>query len=169
MAEPTTPYCSETLLDRFMSSGFSTAAADNNADGTADTDVINDALMDATLEIWTACCGTYSDEGLEASTRVETWCKILGAYNLSMTRGNPPPDAWAMEVEKIRETLDKIAGGTLLLPGVSLRGDMRPTLSNLRIDRRFPNSTVRVTPTNSSSPATTLTRDAVPDYPAAYD
>ena len=43
-------YCSIAQLDRFMSSNATTDFADHDADGTADTDVIEDCINQATDE-----------------------------------------------------------------------------------------------------------------------
>lgn len=164
-----------------MSSGFSLAAADHDANSAADDYVINDALMEATCEIYQCCSGIYSDAGLAASGLtsssaasltggiIATWCKVLAACNLAERRGNTIPDSWFKEREIIRAKLERIQAGARLLPSIAMRGDLRPSWSNLEVDRRYPHSTIRRTPSNSSDAPTVLTRDDTPLYPLPID
>ncbi len=169
MALLATVYTSVAKVQRFMSHAFALMASDHEEDGEPNSDVIEDAINWATEEIDMYATQRYSESGLSGSELVSRWCTLLAAYFLSQTRGNPPPAAWEEMVKRLYDNLTKIASGTLKLPGVSLRADMRPTMSNVVIDRRYRRSKARVSQANSSDPTTELTQDVANDYPGVWD
>lgn len=156
----TTVYCSIAELQRFMSSDATTDAADHDADGTADTDVIEDCINQATDEIDLYARQQHTQAQLATSTLITRWCIVMSARFLQERRMNVVSDSVAVQWDRIIENLEKVADNRLQLPGLAKRDDMRPTWSNLKIDRRFRHSKIRVTQTNSSSAPTKLTQDA---------
>jgi len=154
-----TVYCSIAELQRFLSTNAVTDFADHDADGTADTDVVEDCINQATDEIDLFARQRYTPTILATSTLITRWCVVIAARFLSQRRGNVVPDSIEVEWQRIVEHLEAIASGLRQLPGLALRDDMRPSWSNLTIDRRWRRSTVRVTRQNSSDAPTSLTQD----------
>lgn len=165
-----TTYCSVADVKRLFSSAGVDAYADHDGDSSADTDVVEDCINQATEEIDAYARQRYTQSGLSGSTLINRWCTTLAVYFLCMRRGNTIPDAIATETERILDPdkglLSRLAAGNYHLPGVAMRADMRPSWSNLRIDRRYPRSKTRVTRTNSSDSPTKLTRDFEENYPS---
>ena len=153
-------YCSIAELDRFMSSNATTDFADHDADGTADTDVIEDCINQATDEIDLYARQQHTQAQLATSTLITRWCVVMAARFLQERRMNVVSESIIAQWDRIIENLQKVAENRLQLPGLAKRDDMRPTWSNLKIDRRFRHSKIRVTQTNSSSAPTKLTQDA---------
>lgn len=161
-------YCTEAEIVRFLSSNAVTDFADNDADGTADTGVVDDCINQATQEIDLYATQRYDQTGLATSTIINRWAVVMASMFLCHRRGNVVPDSIATEWERIQERLQQIAQGTLQLPGVSLRADLRPSFSNLDVDRRRRRSTIRVTPTNSTDAPTALTQDRINEAQGNY-
>ena len=153
-------YCSIPELQRFMSSDATTDFADHDADGTADTDVIEDCINQATDEIDLYARQQHTQAQLATSSLINKWCIVMSARFLQERRMNGVSNSVAVQWDRITENLQMVAENRLQLPGLAKRDDMRPTWSNLKIDRRFRHSKIRVTQTNSSSAPTKLTQDA---------
>ena len=165
-----TVYCSIAELQRFMSSDATDDAADHDADGTADADVIEDCINQATDEIDLYCLEQHTQAQLATSTLITRWCVVMSARFLQERRMNVVSESIAVQWDRILENLQNISDGTLQLPNLAKSDDMRPTWSNLKIDRRFRHSKIRVTQTNSSSAPTKLTQDAtLPEPSGRFD
>ena len=134
--------------------------ADHDADGSADTDVIEDCINEATDTIDLYARQQHTQAQLATSTLITRWCVVMSARFLQERRMNVVSDSVAVQWDRILENLQKVADNLLQLPGLAKRDDMRPTWSNVKIDRRFKHSKIRVTQTNSSSAPTKLTQDA---------
>lgn len=160
-----TPYCTLEDMQRLFSSQGVTAFSDHDADGQDDDGVTDDCIDQATEEINYYAMQFYSAASLAASTLINRWCTVLAVVFLCQRRGNPIPDSLASEREAIIAKLIEIRSGIGKLPGVAYKSNLRPSFSNLEIDRRFPSSRVRVNRTNSDGVATTLTQKAVGDSP----
>lgn len=152
--------CSETDMQRLFSAAGVLSFADHDADGTADTGVTDDCINQATGEIQ-FYCNQYAAADLADSTLVSRWATVLAVRFLCQRRGNGVPDSIESEYQDIKENLKEVRAG-FPIPGVPYRTNSLPTMSNVRIDRRFPDSTVRVTPNNSTNAPTVLTQDTVP-------
>ena len=156
MALLATVYCTEAELIRFMGQGAVDDFGDNDADGTADAEVVNDCINQATEEIDLYLRQRYTQAALATSTLVNRWCVVMAARFETQRRGNPVPDSieqeWLRIADPASGLIVQIGLGHKQLPGIALRDDLRPTMSNVRIDRRYRTSTVRVTKANSSSP-----------------
>lgn len=168
-----TVYCSESEVQRFLSSGAVTDFADHDADGTADEHVVDDCINQATEEIDLFARQRYTQTILKTSTLVNRWCVVMASRFLCQRRGNIVPETIEREWERIADPvtghLAAIAAGRRQLPGMALREDLRPTMSNLTVDRRRQRSTIRVTNVNSSDPPTKLTQDTVIETPSQFD
>ncbi len=163
-------YCSIAELQRFLSTNAVTDFADHDADGTADTDVVEDCINQGTEEIDLHARQQYTPAVLATSTLIKRWCVVMSARFLQERRGNVVSDSIAVQWDRIIENLEKVANNRLQLPGLAKRDDLRPTWSNLKIDRRFRHSKIRVTQTNSSNAPTKLTQDAtLPEAAGRFD
>ena len=173
MALLSTVYCTEAEMIRFLSQNALDDFGDNDADGTADADVVNDCINQATEEIDMYLTERYTQSGLSGSTLVNRWCVVMASRFLCQRRGNVVPfsieDEWERLTDPAVGKLVLIAKDQLQLPGVALRADLSPSFSNLTVDRRNRRSTIRRTPTNSSSSATALSRDDVRELPGQWD
>ena len=169
-----TVYCTVAQVERLMSSTSVQEFSDHNADGTTDTDVVHDCINQATEEIDLFLRQRYTPAALATSTLVTRWAVTMSARLLCTRRGNVIPDSIEREWERIADPdnglLVQVSRGIRQLPGIALRETLRPTMSNVAIDRRYQRSTVRVTRQNSSNPSTKLTQDtAQHDYPQILD
>ena len=170
MALLATVYCTTAELGRYMSAAGVIDWADHDSSGTSDTDVVEDQINEATMVIDLHLRERYAKATLAAHTLVNRWCVRMAAYYLCSLRGNPPPDTVAVEFEWIAGPdgyLAKIKRGDMSLPDAAQSDDLRPTMSNVTIDRRYPHSKVRVTRPNSSDAPTKLTQD-FESHPAHY-
>lgn len=156
-----TVYCSIAELQRFLSTNAVTDFADHDADGTAETDVVEDSINQATDEIDLYARQQYTPAVLGTSTIITRWCVVIAARFLQERRGNGVSNSIAVQWDRIIENLEKIARNRLQLPGLAKRNDLRPTWSNLMVDRRYRRSTIRVSRTNSSDAPTQLTQDSI--------
>ena len=157
--------CTSADMTRLLSSHGVTGFADHDDDGAADSGVLDDCINQATEEIRGFCWMWYSDDALATSTLINRWATVLSCYFLMTRRANPAADSMAAEFERIFSLLQMVAAGSYRIPGLALRGDLRPTMSNVQVDRRWPVSTIRVTRQNSSDPPTTLTQDDALEVP----
>jgi phage gp36-like protein len=156
-------YCEEADVRRLFSAHGVTAFADHDQDGESDAEVVNDCINQACEEINLYAQQRYTPAQLATSTLIARWTTTLACYFLCLRRGNPVPASIEGEFTRILSKLEQIALGSLALPGIALRDDMRPSMSNLTVDRRYPQSRIRVTPNNSTDAPTRLTQDTVPD------
>jgi len=166
-------YCTEAEIVRFIGQVGVDEAADNDGDNTADTDVVDDCINQASQEIELYSRQKYTPAQLATSTLVNRWCVVIATRFLFMRRGNDIPATVEIEWERIANPgsglLMQLQTGRIQLPGVAKRADLRPTMSNLRIDRRRRTSTVRVTRPNSSDAPSDMSQDfddgpGVPTY-----
>lgn len=162
-------YCSQAEVERFFSAQGVTAFSDHDGDGNNDAEVVNDCINQATEELNLYCQQWYTPAVLDTSTLINRWCVVLATKFLCERRGNPVPDSVQQEFERIAAKLEQILAGTLKIPGLAMRDDMRPSMSNLTVDRRYNRSQIRVTPQNSTDSPTRLTQDTTLELPTIYD
>ncbi len=169
----TTTYCTLAELDRYLSANAVIDFADHDGDAAADTDVVEDCVNQATEEIDLYLRQRYTPAALATSTLVNRWCVVLSARFLCHRRGNPVPDSIERDYERIADPgeglLVQVSEGRRQLPGIALREDLRPTWSNLQVDRRYRHSKIRVTKANSSDAPTKLTQDTTLDVPSVLE
>lgn len=164
-------YCVQADMERLFSVYGLTAFSDHEETGVIDEDVIDDCINHATEEINRFAMVRYSAAGLATSSLINGWCTMLAVVFLCHHRGNPVPESLQREFERIMEALVAVATGGVggYLPGVALRADMRPSMSNLQIDRRYRHSTARVVKVNSTDQTTVLGQNEVNEIPIVYD
>ena len=168
-----TVYCTESEVERFLSANAVTDFADNDQDGSKDVGVVDDCINQATEEIDLYARQRYTPALLVTSTLINRWAVVIAARFLCQRRGNPVPDSLESEWLRIADPTDgilvMIAKGKRQLPGIALRADLRPTFSNLVIDRRYQRSTVRVTTTNSSDAPSDQSQDRKVEFHTGWD
>lgn len=166
-------YCTEAELIRYLSTNAVTDYADHDDDGTADTDVVDDCINQATEEIDLYARQRYTQTDLQTSTLINRWCVVLAARFLQTRRGNVISDSIEREWFRIADPdnglLARIAKGLIQLPGIPLRASLRPSFSNLTVDRRRRVSTIRVTQENSTDAPTTMTQDIADHVTDGFD
>lgn len=151
-----TVYCTADEIGRKAGATGLLNWSDHDASGTSDTGVIDDAINEATETIDLYCRQRYDQAGLAASEIVSRWAVVLACYFLSINRGNPAPEAIEAEYQRIIANLEKIAAGLMSLPGVPMRSDSRPSMSNLRVERHHGQSKIRVKRNSSTDAASSL-------------
>lgn len=156
-------YTSEAAMTRYLSAAGLEAFTDHEESGSLDSDVLHDCINQATEEIDGYARQRYTQAGLAGSNLIQQWATTLACYFLCLRRGNPPIDSLQIAYDRLLDPdkglLVRLAQGKYNLPGVALGFDPRPSWSNLRIDRRFPNSQTRVVRANSSDSPSVLGQD----------
>jgi phage gp36-like protein len=160
-----TTYTTEAMMQRKVGEQALIDWCDHDNEGIQEANVLDDSINEATVEIDLYCRPKYTASALAGAELIKRWATTLACFFASQSRGNPPPDSLARQVEKIYERLDLIRQCVMSIPGVSLANDTRPTWSNRTVDRRFRNNTIRVTRTNSSKAPTKLTVHRSSNYP----
>lgn len=159
-----TAYCTLADMQRLFSTQGVTAFADHDGDGEADSlngsTVTGDCIDQATEEINFYLLRWYSAAQLATSTLVNRWCTVLAVYFLCQRRGNPDPEIFQAEFERIMAKLELVKPGGFTIPGLPFKSDLRPSFSNMEVDRRFPANRVRVQTANSDNISTTLAQNA---------
>lgn len=95
---------------------------------------------------------------------------VIAARTLAYRRGNPIPDSLEMRFQELVARggdIDQISSGRIQLIDdngsvMRPRSTSAPTMSNLRVDRRYANETVRVVNETSTDVQTKLDRDLAP-------
>lgn len=158
-------FCTVAELTRFLSSAGIVSFGDHDQSGTADTDVVEDAINAATAEIASFGNMWYSPASMATSRLIMRWCVIMSAYNLCMTRGNGVPKSIAAEFERItdpdRGFLVKLQKGQLQLPGIAMRAQNSPSMSNISLERWHPIRKIRVQPNSLPNDTSTTRQDKI--------
>ena len=157
---PTIPDMTDSaqMIRKFGSYGV-TSFADHDANGSADTGVVDDCIDQASAEIALLLGQRYALADLAAHSLVNSWATTYAIYFLCQRRGNPIPVSLGDEFNRISAILEKIVAGTMKIPGLDESTGLRPQFSNLTIDRRYPNNRVRVRPSASSDTPSVLRVD----------
>lgn len=158
-------YTTSARLIRYLGSRGVEDWSSHDDTGIEDDTVVSDSIYQATAEINLYLLGLYNDSDLYKNSFVVDMATRLAACRLCSNRGNDLPQSLADECEKIIERLEKINAQHLTIPGVPLRADMRPTLSNRVIDRRYAQRSVRVERSTSTTSSTILRQDLVSGGP----
>lgn len=156
-------------MERCFSSHGVDAFSDHDGAGFRDTDVVDDCANEGSYEVLNYAGQRYSQTGLFGHSTSRAWATLFACRLLTIRRGNPIPESFQIRYEEIMALLKQIPSGAYKLFGLGERGDLRPTWSNLQVDRRYRHSTIRVTSPNSSSSPTALTQDDLQEGPVASD
>jgi phage gp36-like protein len=138
--------------------------SDHEVSGAPDDDVIDDAINQATEEISLTAGQRYGASGLSGSQLIRRWATTLACCFLFQNRGNPIPMSLQAEFERIMARLERVMTGAMQLTGVAMIGDLRPTMSNRTIDRRYATRTVRTQRRISTDAPSKLRRHFDQDY-----
>lgn len=144
MAETISDYTTSEKVMRFVGS----IGIDLRSDD--DSTAVEEAIRDASVDVFQYCGLRYTDTQLAASSWVEQKTKILAAWYLCQRRLNPAPAHLGQMVEKIIEQLEAIQAGQRIAD-IRARKEDVPVLSNQGIALRpFPRVvTVRTQSTGS--------------------
>lgn len=156
-------------MERCFSSYGLTACSDHNQSGLQDDDVVDDCANQGSYDVLNYAGHRYSQAALYTHTTAREWATLFACYKLSYRRGNPVNEAFSLAREEAMAQLKLIPSGAFKLFGLAERGDLRPTWSNVQVDRRHRHSTIRVTQPNSSDAPTQLTQDHLREGPVLYD
>jgi phage gp36-like protein len=162
-----TPYTSDAELVSLMGQEWLISNADHDGDGAADPDAINRAINAATQEIDLYLGQRYESSVLATHDLVRDWATVRAAMKLHRTAGDPLPQVLIDEWAEILATLKALGAGQMTIPGLSTLGNLRPTMSTRRIDRRYGQRTVRVERDNSTEVPTKLRREFTGDSPGS--
>lgn len=116
------------------------------------------AIARAEGEILRTAGQRYSRSGLESNAEIRAFATVLACFYGSKYRANPAPQELVDDVEYIRGVLSDIEQGRVALNGVSLKADLRPTVTNRTVDRRYVWRTIRKRP-DSTGPNSVLRED----------
>ena len=166
-------YCTIPQLIRWASSQGIENWADHQEDGNEDHYVVSDAINRAVSEMNLYLLVRYDAATLAAENIVQHWCVIIASYFLSQTRANSPSEGLKQQFDRLMNPQDgilsQVASGKIQLAELPMRSDLRPTMSNVDVDRRYHRSTIRVTRANSSRVTTNLTQDKDHSFPGVFD
>lgn len=147
---------------RWSSLGLDDFADDPNS-GTADQATIDDCMNYGSADCLFYLQGRYTVERLQQCRLVRGWATNLAVWYACTLGGNDPPKVVQKLRENIEEKMEDVKTGRFQLPGVPIRSYMTPTVSNIRIDRRYPHAKSRVIQRISTQVPQTLTHDNVED------
>jgi phage gp36-like protein len=92
-----------------------------------------DAAEEASREIDGYLLMRYSESGMDSNAWVRFATRTFACWNLDTRRGNAPPVGVQLRYEKYTALLEKAAGGSFRVPGLSPRRAGVPTLSLPRV------------------------------------
>lgn len=121
---------------------------DDLTDPTEIDNMWNDILHWVTDLINQHCEGRYEYADLYTSNWVERRARVLAAHELCLRRFNQSP--YMQQFNLIMGELEDILNGAKPIPGLPLRSDMTPSMTNLRLDERFVVARQRVQPSISA-------------------
>lgn len=165
-------YCTAADVQRYLSTTGADLWADSELQGQPNPDVYDDVIEQASAEIDLYAQQRYSAASLATSSIISRWCTTIACYFLTIRRGNPPPESLAGEFLRLTDPdtgiLARIAKGLVQLPGLALRADLRPRMSNIKIDRRYVQSKQRVEKETSTDAETKLRQNLMEEVPSRW-
>ena len=168
MTLDTYTYCTEAEIVRRFGTEAVVNWCDHDGDQLADTGVLDDAINQATAEINDYAAKWYDPADLGACRQVNRWCVTLAEYFAALNRGNLPPEILQREFDRIKQKLEDVAAMRLQLEGIAWRSDLRPSLSNLHVDRRHVRQKVRVDRVDSTDAPSAIQQHYSHDHPSFY-
>ena len=146
--------CSQKEMERQFSPLGVLSFSDHNDDGSGDAGVVDDCINGATAEVFFATNAFYNPADLVGHPLVKRWAIVLAVFYLCELRGNPPPESLVKEYERVMEKLALVTEGRPI-PDVAFKANLSPSASNITIDRRYGQRTVRVTENSTGGPTST--------------
>lgn len=119
----------------------------------------------------------YPPNLLANSPILREWATVIAARTLCTRRGNPIPDSLEMRYQEIialNGLLDQVFHSVIALIDdagnvITGKASSAPVMSNLRVDRRYPNERIRVVRQTSRPVTTQLERDFASDVGGFLD
>ncbi|MBW1953241.1 MAG: DUF1320 family protein [Deltaproteobacteria bacterium] len=153
-------YTTEAEIMRVLSREGWLSQADDDRDGIVDPALLQEVVGEATEEINLYLAQRYRPEDLANHTLVRRWATYFACYLVSLRRGNPAH--FTGIVERITGWLERIFANRMNLPGLPVRKEMGPAMSNLEINDLYRRRKIRVDPVTS-------VRGQNPDQDVAWD
>ena len=145
---PSSLLTSQAEIERIWSVDGALVRASDDEFGTEslapEASVWDEVIAEASDTVYMYLQSHYEIGTLSTNTWARRQASWIGAYLLSMRRGNPA--VFNSRYASIIETLERIRLGQLQVPGAVVRSNEAPALSNLTMDDRFRISKVRVVP-----------------------
>jgi len=139
-------YCTQADVEDVLSPlGVRLRLDDDRDDNVSDDEQhrMTACIARASEEINKYCWQKYTPESLATSNWVNQATALLAAVFLCRSRGNPIPESLIEERDEIKEELQEIKAGQLLLPNVPLRRRPSPKVSNVRVSAHFQYKAIR--------------------------
>jgi phage gp36-like protein len=126
-------YCTGTDIAKYLDSAAVIALSDDDADGVADTTVINEAIAAADAEIDGYLGSHYSTPISSVPAIVRRISAKLAIYNIYLRRPEAEmPVKWEAEIKDVRRMLDLIARGTMQLGTPASAGETGDVVETAR-------------------------------------
>lgn len=135
----------------------------NNPDSDLTVETINEIIDQATQEVLMYIEGLYNASDLVNNTWTRRQATFIGAYYLSLRRGNPP--YYEAEYERIIAKLERIKNGFLQIPGLPYKSDMTPAASNIHVNDNWVVDKIRVIPQISQGGTPKDANQSIEMYP----
>ena len=148
MAETLTyTYTTQAEMCRLMRTADLTLLADLDADGNADTGVVDDWINEATDWINLYCLQHYNAADMANNLWVRRRATLYACHVASRQKANGAK--YQDKVDKIEQELERVKKLEFIIPRLGLKVNLDPSCSNYRVDQRYQTNQVRVTPSNS--------------------
>lgn len=163
---PLAPLTDSETIERFLSAEGLISFTEHDQQG-SDGLITDDCITYAGAFLYGRLASRFPLDSIERATIVTEFATVIAARTLCTRRGNPIPESLERRYLEIVEKdglLDQIIKKEILLideNGNLLAGSkgQYPTVSNLTIDRLYPNQRVRVVPQTSTHVDSTQRRD----------
>lgn len=146
-------YTTQCEIDRIMSIPSREDYSEDDEDSltTLPSEVVNDAIVQATDEINVYCLRYYTESSLANNSyvrRIATW---IACHLLTQRKGEQA--RYEGQYNKAIEWLTKVHDGAMQIPRIAQRSDLVPCHSNYVIDERFSKAKIRVQQETSTGQA----------------
>lgn len=139
-------YTCQICMERLFSEDGIFNRVDDGIDIPAQNKLIADCIADATDDINQYCLPLYPEPELYKSRWVSRRACYLACYYLSQRRGNPAQ--YQSQYDRITDELRRVQRYQLQIPRLRPRHELTPSLSNIIVDDRYPQDSLRVVVTN---------------------
>lgn len=140
-------YTSEDELERLIRTVDKDLNLDDDGDGNAETDALDDVIDEATDVVNTYCLKFYLASDMVNNKWVRRHCTAIACWLLSQRRGNAAK--MQKKYDRAIEQLERVFKGEMQIPRLPYRANMDPALSNYVVDERHPVGQIRVQPSQS--------------------
>ena len=123
-------YTTQAKIESRLSSSALTLRTDDGADAGEITALIDDAIADASVEVYGYLGTLYSDTSLAQSQWVSKKATDIAVVYVCQRRGNPVPKSLKVVYDKAIADLERAMAGAWIIPDAALRKANSPVLSN---------------------------------------